>query len=131
MLGAGDRRIVHRRGWQTKRPGQDVTAQPGRKLSGSVSVKGKEVPGTKENRCRPNCASLVSLRRYYLARPRFFRITYILYVPLTDFGYQPPPPPPPPPPPEEPPPPLPELEPGATDEEEMALESALPKEEAK
>ena len=35
--------------------------------------------------------------------------------------YQPPPPPPPPPPPEEPPPPPPELEPGAVEEEAMAL----------
>lgn len=43
-------------------------------------------------------------------------------------GYQPPPPPPPPPPPEEPPPPPPEAEPGARDDEEMALPSELPKE---
>ena len=43
--------------------------------------------------------------------------------------YHPPPPPPPPPPPEEPPPP--ELDPGAVDEEEMALENDPPSEEAK
>jgi len=46
-------------------------------------------------------------------------------------GYQAPPPPPPPPPPEEPPPPPPELDPGAVDEEEMALLRALPIDPAK
>ncbi len=48
-----------------------------------------------------------------------------------DFFYQPPPPPPPPPPPDDPPPPLPELDPGAVEEEEMALDSELPSEEEK
>ena len=47
-------------------------------------------------------------------------------APRTERVYQPPPPPPPPPPPEPPPPPLPLLEPGATDEEEMALDSEEP-----
>jgi hypothetical protein len=46
--------------------------------------------------------------------------------PMAAGGYQPPPPPPPPPPPEEPPPPLPDFEPGACDDEEMALFSDLP-----
>jgi len=46
-------------------------------------------------------------------------------------GYHPPPPPPPPPPPEEPPPPLPELDPGAVDDEEMAELNALAKDVAK
>ena len=41
--------------------------------------------------------------------------------------YQPPPPPPPPPPPDDPPPPLPELEPGALDDEDMALDNDDPK----
>ncbi len=45
--------------------------------------------------------------------------------------YHPPPPPPPPPPPEEPPLPPPELEPGAEEDEEMADERELPKEDAK
>jgi len=38
-------------------------------------------------------------------------------------AYQPPPPPPPPPPPDPPPPPPPLLEPGADEEDEMALEN--------
>ena len=42
-------------------------------------------------------------------------------------AYQPPPPPPPPPPPEEPPPPLPELDPGADEEEDIALDSDDPR----
>jgi len=49
--------------------------------------------------------------------------------------YHPPPPPPPPPPPEEPPPPPPplnpELEPGAVEDEEMALDKEPAKAEAK
>ena len=43
------------------------------------------------------------------------------------FSYQPPPPPPPPPPPDEPPPSPPELDPGAVDEDEMALLSEVPR----
>ena len=46
-------------------------------------------------------------------------------------GYHPPPPPPPPPPPEDPPPPLPELEPGAVDEDDIAEEREEPRLEAK
>ena len=49
---------------------------------------------------------------------------------FAEANYQPPPPPPPPPPPEEPPPPppelLPELEPGAWDAEEIALDNDEP-----
>ena len=54
-----------------------------------------------------------------------------LIRPVEGRPYQPPPPPPPPPPPEEPPPPLPELEPGAVDEEEIASEKEEPNDEAK
>ena len=50
---------------------------------------------------------------------------------LQSIDYQPPPPPPPPPPPDEPPPPPPELEPGAVDDEEMALLSDEPRSEEK
>ncbi len=47
------------------------------------------------------------------------------------FSYHPPPPPPPPPPPDDPPPPLPELEPGAVEDDDIAPEKELPSDEAK
>ena len=43
--------------------------------------------------------------------------------------YHPPPPPPPPPPPEKPPPLLPELEPGAVDEEATAFDNEEPRDD--
>ncbi len=47
------------------------------------------------------------------------------------FHYQPPPPPPPPPPPDEPPPLLPELDPGAREDDEMVEERDEPRLDAR